>query len=57
MRHAWSKISPGSSPLFLLLPRKRGNSKIRVLSVDDDPVNQMVVQSLLSPDVYEVWLV
>ena len=34
--------------------RKRGNDKIRVLSVDDDPVNQMVVQTLLSADTYEV---
>eukprot|EP00955_Chlamydomonas_euryale_P019192 204272-Chlamydomonas_euryale.AAC.3 len=28
--------------------------KIRVLSVDDDPVNQMVIQSLLPPDKYEI---
>ncbi|KAG1675574.1 hypothetical protein FOA52_014162 [Chlamydomonas sp. UWO 241] len=30
------------------------NRKIRVLSVDDDPVNQMVIESLLTPDQYEI---
>ncbi|GAX76579.1 hypothetical protein CEUSTIGMA_g4025.t1 [Chlamydomonas eustigma] len=36
--------------------KTRGNGKVRVLSVDDDPINQMVVQSLLSPEMYEVTL-
>ena len=32
---------------------KKGGT-IRVLSVDDDPVNQMVIQNMLAPEGYEV---
>jgi PleD family two-component response regulator len=30
------------------------SAPLRVLSVDDDPINQMVIQSLLEPEGYEV---
>lgn len=33
--------------------RERG-AKVRVLSVDDDPVNQLVIQNLLAPVGYEI---
>ncbi len=33
--------------------RKKGG-KVRVLSVDDDPVNQLVIQNLLAPEGYEI---
>eukprot|EP00798_Chlamydomonas_sp_ICE-L_P023091 gene23091-30286_t len=33
---------------------KKSGDKARVLSVDDDPINQMVIQSLLTPEGYEV---
>ncbi len=39
-------------------PRARScrhpGEKFRVLSVDDDPINQMVIQSLLTPEGYDV---
>ncbi len=37
--------------------RRAPNSTVRVLSVDDDPVNQMVMKNLLEPVGYEVCLV
>lgn len=36
------------------LKRRREGGRIRVLSVDDDPVNQLVIQNLLAPQGYEV---
>ena len=34
--------------------RRPAGVKPKVLSVDDDPINQMVVQNLLAPEGYEV---
>lgn len=39
---------------FAQVSQKEKPRKRRVLSVDDDPINQMVVQNLLAPAGYEV---
>jgi hypothetical protein len=43
-----------SSSLAASVPRKPDGSRVRLLSVDDDPVNQVVMQTILEPVGYEV---
>ena len=50
---AIAAAAPPTAPVDKCGQRVQGG-RVRVLSVDDDPVNQMVIQTLLTPANYEV---